>query len=125
MAFSSKTEKVEFVGGWAELKLLSKGAKNQYQAMMSSLLKDLGDVNAEQLKNAKEEEIPTNIDLESILNKTHQAEYFLLSKAVKTWSDTDTPINEETVQELDEEIFDMLMQKVQEMNKLSPGEEKN
>lgn len=125
MAFSSKTEKVEFVGGWVELKLLSKGAKNQYQARMSSLLKDLGDVDAEQLKNAKEEEIPTNIDLEAILNKTNQAEYFLLSKAIKSWSDTETPITEETVQELEEDLFDTLMAKVQEMNKLSPGEEKN
>jgi hypothetical protein len=122
---SKPTEKVEFVGGWVELKLLSKGAKNQYQVMMSSLLKDLGQVNTEKLKNAKEEEIPENIDLEVLLNKTNQANYFLLSKAIKSWSEKDVDINEESVQDLDEETFDLLMEKVQQMNKLSAGDEKN
>lgn len=118
------TNRVEFEGGWVELQYLSKGVKSEYQNRMAGLLKDMGSIDMSKLKESNEQDIPSDIDFDSLLKKVNQAEYYKLSKAIKSWSEEEA-VTEETVQDLDEELFDLISEKINEMNELTAVEEKN
>jgi hypothetical protein len=128
MALMSKnkpTKRVNFDGGFVEIQFLSKGVKAEYQNRMAALLKDLGSIDINELKKAKEDDdIPQDMNVDEVLKKVNEAEYFKLSKAIKSWSE-DEEITDLTVQELDDEVFDKISNKIDEMNELSEGEEKN
>jgi hypothetical protein len=118
------TEKVNFEGGYVELQHLSKGVKDEYQNRMARLMKDLGAVDAKQLKGMTEDDIPTDIDFGSLLKQVSEAEYYKLSKAIKAWSEG-VEITEKTVQDIDEELFDKISSKIDEMNELKESDKKN
>jgi hypothetical protein len=124
MSKNKPTKRISFEGGFVELQHLPKGVKSEYQSRMAGLLKDMGNVNLNDLKNDKEKEIPEDINVDGLLSKINQAEYYKLSKAIKSWSEEED-ITELTVQELDEDVFAKISEAIDEMNELSTGDKKN
>lgn len=122
MSKNKPTKRVPFEGGWVELQHLSKGVKSQIQINLAGLYKDLEAINKEDLKNS--DEIPEGIDMDNILNKINSVDYYKLSKAIKAWSEPEE-ITEDTVRELDDEIFSKIASEIDEMNQLSGDEKKN
>jgi hypothetical protein len=116
------TERVNFDGGYVELQFLSKGVKDKIQTDLAALYEDLEKI--QKIHNVKEgEELPKDINMD-VLAKINEVEYYKLSRAIKSWSE-DEPINEETVKGLDDEIFDQITSKINEMNTLNKAEIKN
>lgn len=124
MSKNKPTKRVSFDGGWVELQHLSKGIKDEYQSRMAGLVKDLGEVDLKDIDKAKKEDIPQGINLDALLTKVNSAEYYKLSHAIKSWSEKED-INEQTVRDLDEEIFAKISKEINEMNELQQGERKN
>jgi hypothetical protein len=120
-AKNKPTDKVEFEGGYVELQFLSKGVKDQIKARAASVYQGIDII---KLQNAKSEaDIPTEA-FEKI-PQLMEIEYYKLAHAIKSWSDSETPINEDTVKEMDEDVFNQVSKKVDEMNQLKPDQEKN
>jgi hypothetical protein len=113
------TEKISFDGGWVELQHLSKGVKDEIQTRLASLVKDL-----DKFKDLKENDVPEDLDM-GVIKKINEVEYYKLSKAIKSWSEKDLEITEETVQDLDGEVFTQISNKINEMNTLDQTERKN
>lgn len=128
MALMSKnkpTKRIEFDGGFVELQHLSKGIKDEYQSRMAALAKELGDIDEEKIKNSKKSgEIPKEFNADSVLRKVNEAEYYKLSKAIKSWSEQEE-INDQTVRELDGEVFSKISAAIDEMNELRASDKKN
>jgi hypothetical protein len=128
MALMSKnkpTKRIEFDGGFVELQHLSKGIKDEYQSRMAALAKELGDIDEEKIKSSKESgEIPKEFNADSVLRKVNEAEYYKLSKAIKSWSEQEE-INDQTVRELDGEVFAKISSAIDEMNELRASDKKN
>jgi hypothetical protein len=120
-AKNKPTKRVDFEGGYVELQFLSKGVKDEIKSRTTSLYKG---VDIKKLQSAQSEsDIPPEMfdKIPGLL----EIEYYKLAHAIKAWSDAETPISEETVKEMDEEIFNMVSQKIAEMNELTPLQEKN
>lgn len=122
-AKNKPTQKVEFEGGFVEVQFLSKGVKDEIQSRLTGLYKGMDKATILKLQTGDESEIPT--ELFEVLGAVQSIEYYKLSHAIKSWSDNETPINEDNVKEMDEEIFNTVLKKVNEMNELSQTERKN
>jgi hypothetical protein len=120
-AKNKPTQRVEFEGGYVELQFLSKGEKDEIKSRTTALYKG---VDIKKLQSAQsEEDIPQEMfdKIPGLL----EIEYYKLAHAIKSWSDPETLISEETVREMDEEIFNLVSQKITKMNELTPLQEKN
>jgi hypothetical protein len=121
------TERLNFEGGFVELQYLSKGVKDEIKRRSSEAL--ASDLDPEIFKKIKSGEIKDDAELPASafgsVGKFMQIEYYKLARAIVKWSDGDTPITEETVKELDEEIFNQISKKVDDMNSLKQVQEKN
>jgi len=126
MAMFSKdkpTKKVEFEGGWVELQYLSKGVKDEIASRLSSMF---AGVDTSTLKKAdldKADEIPASMI--GVVAKVNEVQYYAMSKAIKAWSAAEVAITEESVKELDDEVFNKIYVEVNNMNELNPAERKN
>lgn len=121
-----KTEKVTFDGGWVELMPLSKGALDEYQSRLTELTSKLKGVSKEQLQaigNKEINDIPAF--MVEVVREIKNLEYFKLSQAIKKWSETEVEITEDSIKELAVNIFDELVDKVNEMNSLTDTQRKN
>jgi hypothetical protein len=119
-AKNKPTQRVDFDGGFVELQYLSKGVKDEIKGRTTALYKG---VDLKKLQSAKDEtDIPT--EMFDSIPKIMEIEYYKLAKAIVKWSD-EAPITEETVRELDEETFNLVSKKVDEMNQLTSLQEKN
>jgi hypothetical protein len=119
-------KKVTFDGGWVELQYLSKGVKDDYKGQLAELYSQLSGLDKETIAKMEKGDLQAVPEsMAGLVAKINQLEYFKLSKAIKKWSETETPINEDTVKELDETVFDRLVKEVNEMNELTDGERKN
>jgi hypothetical protein len=112
---------------WVQIRPLSKGEKDEISNRLSSMFSDMDEESLKKIQEAennkeKEQELPT--EMLNVLKKIQEVSYFKLSKAIKNWSEEED-ITEETVKDLDDEIFDMISEEIDAMNKLSKGEEKN
>lgn len=124
MAMFSKnkpTKRVEFEGGWVDLQHLSKGVKDQIASRVSASLEGI-DPKALQSLDKNSDDMPAGMI--GMVGKVHQVEYYKLAKAIRAWS-ADTAITEESVQELDDEVFNKLSEEINKMNELSKEERKN
>jgi hypothetical protein len=120
-AKNKPTQRENFEGGFVELQYLSKGVKDEIKARAASVYQG---IDISKLQNAKSEaDIP--IEAFAKIPQLMEIEYYKLAHAIKSWSDSETPINEDTVKEMDEEIFNQVSKKVDEMNQLKPEQEKN
>lgn len=117
------TKRVNFEGGWVELQQLSKGVKDEIRSRLAGLYKELESINSEELRGKKE--LPDGVNMDEVLKKINDVEYYKLSKAIKKWSEPDLEVIEETVKELDDEIFAEISSVVDEMNTLNTIERKN
>jgi hypothetical protein len=122
-AKNKPTKRVNFEGGWVELQHLSKGVKDEISSRLSSLFAGMDEETLKKVNSDNKDDVPTGMI--NVVGKVQEVEYFKLSHAIKAWSENDTPINEETVKELDEEVFNEISKAVNEMNELSKTEEKN
>lgn len=120
-AKNKPTQRENFEGGFVELQYLSKGVKDEIKARAASVYQG---IDISKLQNAKSEaDIPTEAFAK--IPQLMEIEYYKLAHAIKSWSDSETPISEDTVKEMDEEIFNQVSKKVDEMNQLKPEQEKN
>ncbi len=125
MALFSKnkpTKRVNFEGGWVELQYLSQGVKDEIQSRLAGLYKDLEKFDVNKLKDS--ESIPDGINL-NVIKKINEVEYYKLSKAIKAWSESDLSISEESVQELDGDVFQKISAEINKMNTLDQEQRKN
>lgn len=116
------TKRVNFEGGFVELQYLSKGVKDHIKSSLAGLYKHLESLNVEDLKNS--DEIPKDINMDELLNKINEVEYYKLSKAIKSWSEN-VEITVEAVKELDDEVFEKISNEINQMNTLNEVERKN
>jgi hypothetical protein len=118
-------ERVDFEGGFVELQYLSKGVKDEIKKRSTAFFTE---IDPETFKKVQNGEITDDKDLPlSTLNSVGallEVEYFKLAHAIHSWSDS-APITEETVKEIDEEIFDRISKKIDEMNELTSTQRKN
>lgn len=115
------TKRIELEGGWVDLQHLSKGVKDQIASRLSASLEGIDPKELQNLdKNSNE--MPTGMI--GMVGKVQQVEYYKLSKAIKAWSAQEV-VTEETVQGLDEEIFNKISEEINKMNELSKEEVKN
>lgn len=120
-AKNKPTDKIEFEGGYVELQFLSKGVKDKIKSLTTSIYKG---VDIKKLQSAQsKDDIP--VEMFDKIPGLLEIEYYKLAHAIKSWSDPETPINEDTVKEMDEDIFNKVSKKVDEMNQLRPDQEKN
>lgn len=125
-AKNKPTQKVEFEGGYVELQYLSKGVKDEISRRSTEINKDLPQEVVNKLRNnpnAEDKDIP--VEIFGTVGKLMEIEYYKLSHAIRSWSDSDTPITEDSVKDMDDEIFDLVSKKVDEMNALKQSEQKN
>jgi hypothetical protein len=115
------TKRIEFDGGWVEIQHLSKGIKDQIASRLSASLEG---IDPESLKNLNSNSNDLPAGMIGMVGKVQQVEYYKLAKAIKAWSSQD-PITEESVQGLDEEIFNKISEEINLMNELSKTERKN
>jgi hypothetical protein len=124
-AKNKPTERVDFEGGYVEVQHLSKGIKDEISRRTTEMYADLPQSVIKQLRtnpNATDADVPPEIL--GTIGKIMDIEYYKLAHAIKSWSD-DAPINEETVKEMDEDIFLKVSKKVDEMNELTTVQRKN
>lgn len=116
------TKRIDFEGGYVELQYLSKGVKNQIAAELSSMFAGMDSTSIKKSDFENKEEIPAAMI--GVVGKVQEVEYLKISKAIRAWSSQD-PITIETVKELDDKVFDVIVQEVDKMNGLTKTEEKN
>ncbi|MDF2791308.1 MAG: hypothetical protein K0S80_4410 [Neobacillus sp.] len=120
-AKNKPTKKVEFDGGYVELQHLSKGVKDEIASRLAALYKGMDRATLEKMKDT--DDLPDNmIDAVSVVQ---EVEYYKLSHAIKSWSESEIKITIETVKDLDEEVFNKISKAVNEMNELNKQAEKN
>jgi hypothetical protein len=122
-AKNKPTKRVEFEGGWVELQHISKGVKDEVISRYTSLYKGMDRATLEKLKDDGTDVVPDSMF--DAVGKVQEIDYFTLSHAIKAWSESDVVITEETVKELDKEVFDQISEVVKEMNGLTQLEQKN
>lgn len=115
------TKRIEFDGGWVELQHLSKGIKDQIASRLSASLEG---IDPAALKNLNEKNTDMPPGMIAMVGKVQQVEYYKLSKAIKAWS-AEFAVTEESVQELDDEIFSKISDEINSMNELNKTERKN
>jgi hypothetical protein len=116
------TKRIEFEGGWVDLQHLSKGVKDQITSRLSSSLEGM---DAEALKKLDKNSDEVPVGAIGMVGKVQQVEYYKLSKAIKAWSAGEVAITEESVQDLDDEVFNLISAEINKMNELSKEEIKN
>jgi hypothetical protein len=117
------TKKVEFEGGWVELQFLSKGVKDEITSRLTSMFVGVDNEALKKIDFDKKDEIPTAMI--GVVGKVNEVENYTLSKAIRAWSAADVAITEETVKDLDDEVFTMISKEANKMNELGKTEEKN
>jgi hypothetical protein len=124
-AKNKPTERIDFGNEYVELQFLSKGIKDQIQSQITSILKEVDPKSLSKLSNISLEsgELPEEIPYDMV-DKIQEIEYYKLSKAIVKWSAGDE-ISIESIKELDEEVFEAIKHKVDEMSKLKEQERKN
>ena len=107
------------------LQHLAKGIKDTYNSQVAELSLGLKGIKKEDLENLEDniDKIPDS--MAKVVAKLNELEYFLLSHAIKEWSDKETAVSIDTVKELDEEVFLELIQEVNSMNGLTKQARKN
>jgi hypothetical protein len=115
------TKRIEFEGGWVELQHLSKGIKDQIASRLSASLEG---IDPKEFQNLDKNSNDMPVGMIGMVGKVQQVEYYKLSKAIKAWS-ADLAITEESVQELDDEIFNKISDEINSMSELSKEERKN
>ncbi|MDQ0414236.1 hypothetical protein [Mesobacillus stamsii] len=126
MALFSKnkpTKRIEFEGGWVELQYLSKGAKDEIANRLSSMFAGMDNEVLKKMDNFDKDDVPAAMI--GVVGKVQEVEYYKLSNAIKSWSETDIPVTVESVKDLDDEVFDKISKAIDEMNKLKEEEIKN
>lgn len=122
-AKNKPTQRLDFEGGFVELQYISKGVKDEIKRRTMEVY---GSIDNEELKalqkSQNDDEIP--VSLIGSAGKILEIQYYKLAHAIRSWSDN-AEITEETVKELDEDIFDKISQKIDEMNALKQTDEKN
>jgi hypothetical protein len=116
------TKRIEFEGGWVELQHLSKGVKDQITSRLSASLEGM---DAEALKKLDKNSDEVPVGAIGMVGKVQQVEYYKLSKAIIAWSAGEVAITEESVQDLDDEVFNLISAEINKMNELSKEEIKN
>jgi restriction endonuclease Mrr len=148
------TKRVDFTGGYVELGYLSKGVKDDLQNQLLEAVKGVDprileklesdtkqkkelevqdvqetQVGAEELENKpiptlSEDNVSTSdIPVELLTSLSNMANY-ALSKAIQSWSEK-VDINIETVRELDEDVFNKIVDEVNLMNNMDLATIKN
>lgn len=119
-AKSKGFEKVSFGDDWVELQYLSKGIMDEVKRRTLAIF---GEIGIDKIKNAKDD---TDIPDEAVnsVGPLMDIEYYKLSNAIVKWS-AEAEINEQTVKDLDEEVFNKIKENVDRMNKLKAEERKN
>jgi phosphoribosylformimino-5-aminoimidazole carboxamide ribonucleotide (ProFAR) isomerase len=120
-AKNKPTKRIELEGGWVELQYLSKGVKDEVQNQIVQAFKDIDPKVLQQYE--KTGEMPDSLPVE-IVAKVNEASYIALAHAIKAWSEKEE-VTIESVKDLDEEVFNLLIEEVNKMNKLDIGEKKN
>ncbi|KXG42878.1 hypothetical protein [Tepidibacillus decaturensis] len=107
-------------GNWVELQYLSKGQKDILTSELAGMFKKM---NIQIL----DKDIKMNNDdiNENIVNKVNEVEYKKLSFAIKAWSANDVEINEDSIKDLDEEVYEKILDEVNKMNNLTEDDVKN
>lgn len=122
-AKNKPTQRLDFEGGFVELQYISKGVKDEIKRRTMEVY---GSIDNEELKalqkSQNDDEIP--VSLIGSAGKILEIQYYKLAHAIRSWSDN-AEITEETVKELDEDIFDKISQKIDGMNALKQTDEKN
>lgn len=122
-AKNKPTQRLDFEGGFVELQYISKGVKDEIKRRTMEVY---GSIDNEELKalqkSQNDDEIP--VSLIGSAGKILEIQYYKLAHAIRSWSDN-AEITEETVKELDEDIFDKISRKIDGMNALKQTDEKN
>jgi hypothetical protein len=105
---------------WVELQSLSKGYKEAIKSDIADIFKGV----EFELKNGQPEYKDGTKLPDGFIKKLGEINDRKLAAAIKAWS-SEQPINPETVQGLEEEAYNIILSKVNEMNELSTGERKN
>lgn len=105
---------------WVELQYLSKGQKDEYRSAVAGVFRGAMKEDQAGSVNKDMSQLP-----EDFILKTKQAEYHMLAQAIKAWSAEGITINAQTVAELDEDVYDIILAEVTQMNELSKQEQKN
>jgi hypothetical protein len=126
-AKNKPTKIVTFEDGKYSITLqhLPKGIKDDYNSRLAELSLGLKGISKEVLEKIEEnmDKIPDS--MAAIVGKINQLEYFKLANAIREWSEKEVPITEETVKELDEDVFNELVKEVDKMNGLTVEQRKN
>jgi hypothetical protein len=118
-AKNKPTERVQFDdGNWVELQVLSKGVKDSLKSELADMYSGL------KIENGPDGKPSTETLPPGIVGKVSDNQHRKVAAAIRAWS-AEAQITVETVKELDEETFDKILAKVNEMNELTAAEEKN
>lgn len=104
---------------WVELQYLSKGQKNLLQAEITKVFKKFDP----KLLDGKTKDINMEFS-EDFVARIQEIEYMKLQYAIRSWSASE-PVSIESIKELDDETYDIILDVVNEMNGLSEDEQKN
>lgn len=117
-------KRIPFDGGWVDLQHLPKGVKDQIASRLSAALEGIDPQALKKLNINSDDNNDLPAGMIGMVGKVQQVEYYKLSKAIKAWS-SEIAISEESVQELDEEVFNKISEEINTMNELSQTERKN
>lgn len=137
------TKRIVFEGAFVVLQYLSKGIKDDLQNQLLAAVKGVDPKVLDMLEKeskankpkddhseniiqkvpTKEVEFTSDIPIEIVASMNEMANY-ALSKAIVSWSEKED-ISIETVRDLDGEIFDKLVDEINEMNNLDLATVKN
>lgn len=108
-------------GNWVELQCLSKGQKDAIKSDLADAFKGV------EIENKDGTPLPKDGTTlpDGFLAKLHAANYRKLQYSIKAWSANEVPITLDNIKDLDDATFDAILQAVNDMNELSPAEEKN
>lgn len=122
-AKNKPTQRMEFEGGFVEVQYLSKGVKDEIKRRTMEVY---GSIDNEELKAIQNSQSNDDIPVSLIgsAGKILEIQYYKLAHAIRSWSDN-AEITEETIKELDEDIFNEISEKIDEMNRLKQTDEKN
>lgn len=125
MAKNKPTKKIPFGENnedFVVLQYLSKGVKDSYTSQLAELSLSLKGVDATALEKMDVNSLPES--MAKVVGKINELNYYKLACAIKSWS-AEEEVSEEAVKDLDEEIFNKLIEEVDKMNELEFTERKN
>lgn len=117
-------------GNWVDLQHLSKGVKDSFKNSLSGLTNGGLEISLDDGGDGANPK-PKSISLsDNFLEKINDVNYRKMAAAIREWSAKDeegkpVPVTEAAVKELDEAVFDRIMEEINKMNELSTAEEKN